>query len=204
MPTEMVRFGSLCSTMNSNPSANDFLRDRTPVATGSSTWREGEIELDISAHITNDEPPADLISSVRAIVFRGDDVLVMCNRHGTHILPGGRIENDESQIEALRREITEEAGIEITKIHRLGFMHLRHRTPKPPEYAYPYPDFFWSIFRARYLEDSPGGSSPDEYELSAEFVSLTRVKCLELSQPELAFLQAVTDGENEEDGQAKD
>ena len=133
--------------------------------------------MDISAHITNDEPPADLVSSVRAIVFRGDDVLVMRNRHGTHILPGGRIENDESQIDALRREIIEESGIEITDIRRIGFMHLRHRTPKPPSYPHPYPDFFWPIFSARYLEDSPGGSSPDEYELSAEFVSVSRLGC---------------------------
>ena len=63
-----------------NPSVDDFLRGRTPVATGSSSWWEGEIGLDISAYITEDEPPADLVSSVRAIVFRGEDVLVMRNR----------------------------------------------------------------------------------------------------------------------------
>ena len=179
--------------------ADEFLRGRTPVATGSSIWWEGEIELDISAYISEDDPPAVLVSSVRAIVFRGDDVLVMRNRDGTHILPGGRIERGESQMDALRREVEEEAEIEITDIRQIGFMHLRHRTPKPPDYPYPYPDFFWSIFSGRYLKDSPGRSSPDEYELSAEFVPVSRLSCLGLSQSELALLQAGNDGENKGD-----
>ncbi len=180
--------------MHSNPSADEFLEGRAPVVTGSSTWWEGEIELDISAYITDDEPPAALVSSVRAIVFRGDDVLVMRNRDGVHILPGGRIERGESQEEALRREIVEEAGIEITNIRRVGFVHLRHRTPRPVNYPYPYPDFFWSIFSVRYLKDSPGGSSPDGYELSAEFVAASSLGCMELSPSELAFIQEITDG----------
>ena len=156
--------------------------------------------MDISAYITKDELPSSLVSSVRAIIFRGDDVLMMRNRDGTHILPGGRLEHGESQMDALRREIVEEAGIEIGDIRRIGFMRLRHKTPRPPDYPYPYPDFFWSIFSACYLQDSPDGASPDEYELSAEFVSVSRLSCLELSQSELAFLQASNDGENERDG----
>jgi 8-oxo-dGTP pyrophosphatase MutT (NUDIX family) len=181
-------------------SADEFLKGYIPVATKVSIWREGKIELAISAYIVKDAPPAELVSSVRAIVFRGDDVLVMRNRDGTHILPGGRIEQGESQMDALRREILEEAGIEITDIRRIGFMYLQHRTPKPPGYPYPYPDFFWPIFSAQYLEDSPNGPVPDEYEQSSEFVPASRLKCLELSQSELAFLQSITDGENEKDG----
>ena len=179
-------------TMYSNPSVADFLRGRTPVATEMSTWREGEIELTISAYITKDAPLSSLVSSVRAIVFRCDDMLVMRNRDGMHILPGGRVERGESQMDALRREITD--------IRRIGFMYLRHKTPKPPEYPYPYPDFFWPIFGAHYLEDSPNRPASDEYEQSSEFVPVTRLKCLELSQSELAFLQAITYGENEKDG----
>lgn len=190
--------------MYSNPSVADFLRGRTPVATNVNTWREGEIKLDISAYITRDEPPSSLVSSVRAIVFRGADVLLMSNRDGMHILPGGRIEHGETQMETLRREIEEEAGIEIAEIERIGFIHLRHRTPKPPDYPYPYPDFFWPIFIARYIRDTTAKYVPDEYELSSEFIPVKRLRCMELSPCELAFLQAITDGEIVRDVQTKD
>lgn len=180
--------------MCSNSSVDEFLRGRIPVATGASIWWEGEIELDISAYVTNDEPPGSLVSSVRAIVFRGDDVLVMRNWDGTHILPGGRIERGESQVDALRREIIEEAGIEIGDIQRIGFMHLRHKTSRPPGYPYPYPDFFWSIFSVHCLRDISDVRVPDKYELSAEFLPVSSLRCMELSPSELAFIQTTTDG----------
>ena len=129
----------------------------------------------------------------------------MRNRDGTHIFPGGRVECGESQVEALRREVIEEAGIEIADIRRIGFMHLRHKTAKPPDYPYPYPDFFWSIFSAhlpqRYFRKSCVRTSMSYPQNSCRSQNL---RCMELSQPELAFLQAITDGENEKDAQIKD
>ena len=160
--------------------------------------------MGIAAYVSRDEPPAGLVSSVRAIVFRGDQVLVMRNRDGTHIFPGGRVECGESQVEALRREVIEEAGIEIADIRRIGFMHLRHKKAKPPDYPYPYPDFFWSIFSAHYLRDISDVRVPDEYELSEEFLPVANLRCMEISQPELAFLQEITGGDDEKDTQTED
>ena len=126
----------------------------TADAIESMVWHGGEIRLVVSSYVSDELPPRDFITSVRTLVFHGDNILLMQNRDRVHILPGGRVEPGETLQEALRREILEEAGIEIACSERLGFVHLRHETPRPPQYPYPYPDFFWLIYRSHYYEES--------------------------------------------------
>ena len=175
-----------------NPVADDFLKRYAPLATEKSIWRGGEIKLIVSSYLTDDQPPPELVSSVRALVFRGDNILLMRNRGGIHILPGGRIEPGETQLDALRREILEEAVVRITDIQSLGFMHLRHQTPKPPNYPYPYPDFFWPVFTTHYHSNSDAQRRPDDYEISAEFVPIARLSDMRIRSLELAFLDSAT------------
>ena len=174
--------------MPANPVADEFLRHYSPVDVEASVWGRGEIELTVSSYITCDEPPPQLVSSVRALVFREESILFMQNVNGPHIHPGGRVEAGESHLDALRRELMEEASVKITSVRRLGFMHLRHETPKPPGYPYLYPDFFWPIFVAEY--DGESGESPvqDDYELSSEFVPLVDLDRSALTSGELVFL----------------
>ena len=160
----------------------------SPVDVEGSVWGAGEIELTISSYITCDEPPPQLVTSVRALVFRDGSILLMQNVNGPHILPGGRVESGESHLDALRRELVEEAGVEITGVRPLGFMHLRHETPKPPNYPYLYPDLFWPIFQAEYDGDSDLALEPDDYELSSEFVPMDDLNRSALTAAELAFL----------------
>lgn len=174
--------------MPSDPVADEFLRDYSPVNVEAHMWRSGEIELTISSYILCDEPPPQLVSSVRALVFRDESILLMHNMDGSHIHPGGRVEAGESQLDALRRELVEEAGVKIAGVRRLGFMHLRHETPKPPNYPYLYPDFFWPIFVAEYAGDSEETQVQDDYELSSEFVRIADLDPSMLTKAELVYL----------------
>ena len=65
------------------------------------------------------------MSSARAIILKKDRVLVMHNLDGTHILPGGRFEKDETFEETLQRELLEEAGVRIKVMAQIGVVHFR-------------------------------------------------------------------------------
>ena len=55
-----------------------------------------------------------VIKKVRAFILRNGKIAVMkFNDTGTFMLPGGKLEKNETSIEALSREILEETGIEI-------------------------------------------------------------------------------------------
>ena len=78
--------------------------------------------------------------------------------------------------------------MKIAGVRRLGFRHLRHETPKPPNYPYLYPDLFWPIFQAEYDGDSEETQVQDDYELSSEFVPLVDLDRSALTSGELVFL----------------
>ncbi len=174
----------------SDPAIAAFLSNYTAVATEHMDWHSVKIKLVAAAYVTQDLPPPDYITSVRSLVFHNGSVLLMRNRDGARILPGGRLEPGETLLDALHREIREEAGVRIGDIHRLGFVHLRHQTPKPPQYAYPYPDFFWLVFRARAHSKRVRPQEPDAYQVSAEFVPVASLGNLRLRPLDQAYLTA--------------
>ncbi len=185
---------------SSSPAIAAFLSNYTAVAIERMDWRSVKIKLVASAYVTHDLPPPDYITSVRSLVFHNGGILLMRNRDGARILPGGRLESGETLLDALRREIREEAGVCIGDIHRLGFVHLRHQTPKPPQYAYPYPDFFWLVFRAHAHSKHARLQAPDEDQLSVEFVPLAQLGGLRLGPLERAYFAAVTQGHSKNEG----
>jgi 8-oxo-dGTP pyrophosphatase MutT (NUDIX family) len=108
-------------------------------------WGQGRHQLEEQIYATPAEPPDDLVSSVRAVVFRRSAVMVLSDPAGDHVIPGGRREAGESQMQALTREIAEETGWRFENAKRFGFLHFRHLSPKPAGYPYPYPDFFQTL-----------------------------------------------------------
>lgn len=120
--------------------------------------------LEFHTYLSQALPPVHYVTSVRALVFRGDKILVSCNEADIHIVPGGRLEAGEGFEQALRREVREETGWIISEPRLLGFIHFHHLAAKPAGYSYPHPDFIQLVFQAEALAHDPSVRLIDEYE----------------------------------------
>ncbi len=141
--------------------------------------------------------PLGYVTSVRSLVFQDDTVLVLRNHDSTHIVPGGRREESEDFEDTVRREVLEEAGWTIESLVPLGFMHFRHRTPKPEGYRFPYPDFLQVVYMARAATYHPNAKLPDDYEIEAAFLPIATVRHIPLTPAERLYLAAALERRHE-------
>lgn len=161
----------------------------TPDATEQWYWPTLGLRFDVKGFLTTIDPPLELVVSVRAIAFRGDEVFVFESEGDTHAVPGGRREAGESPGAALDREIREETGCAITGTPlRLGILHLHLLTERPIEHKYPYPDTLQWVFVA----DVAGEATPsdDPFVDNGRFVPFTAARELVSSPAERLFLDA--------------
>ncbi len=166
-----------------------ILADHVPVTTELVVWGE-QMRLQAAAYLSDDVPPMPSITSVRAVVLRAGRVLVQEDRHGRHVLPGGRREQGEALEATLRREVAEESGWSLGPVTLLGFTHFRHVDPKPPGYAYPYPDFCWLVYVAEATCFAADAKVDDGYEVGTEFLPFEAAHALPLTPCQRVFLDA--------------
>jgi 8-oxo-dGTP pyrophosphatase MutT (NUDIX family) len=79
-------------------------------------WGKGSgtpLPLRISGYVSAEAPPLAYVTSVRALVFRGDALLALPQMEAT-----------------LRREVLEESGWTLGARSPLGFMHYHNRGPR--------------------------------------------------------------------------
>ena len=182
-----------------------FLGGLTAAATEQWHWPKVGLRFDVAAYLTTDEPPLDLVVSVRAIALRGGEAFVFESESdhdggpiatATHVIPGGRREPGEGPDAALVRELREETGCAIAGVpRRLGVFHLRNLTPReqltpppPAPYRYPYPDTLQWVFAA----EVTGSALPsdDPFVLNGRFVSIAAARVVVGSVTERVFLDA--------------
>lgn len=125
-----------------------FLAPLTPSGSVEAAWGRQRTRLLVTSYVTTEIPPVALVTSVRAVVRRDDKVVALRNPDGVHVMPGGRLEPDESFEQALRREVHEETGLTLVEPRYVGFLHFEHLTAKPDNYRYPYPDGFHAMYVA--------------------------------------------------------
>ncbi len=165
-----------------------FLARHTLLTEELAVWGAGTLPLRITAYLGSESPPLPYITSVRSLVFRDDALLVLRNRDGAHVLPGGRREAGGTLEETLRRGVLEETGWTVHAPTMLGFMHFHHLSPRPPGHPYPHPDFVQVVYMAEGQRYAPDARVPDDYEIDARFRPLSTVEAPELSPGEQLYL----------------
>ena len=144
------------------------------------------IPLENRACLSDELPPRQSIGSVRAVVLRGDEVLLV--HSGVPILSiGGRCEPGETLEEALLRECGEESGWLVSPLAVIGFVHHRHLDEQRPAWARPSPDFVDPIFAVNAIEYDVRLLSPSE--LDCEFVPVGDVGRLGVGEIDRTFLR---------------
>ena len=105
--------------------------------------------LRFRAYLGDEAPAREHVGSVRAIVFRGEEVLVVEEGNFTGLVVGGRPNPGEAIQDALVREVAEETGWLTVPGPVVGFIHARRREGgrRPPSnWRRPDPDFIEPIF----------------------------------------------------------
>lgn len=156
-------------------------------------WDWGTIQLESALYLTHRHPPQHYVTSVRTIVFKGDEVLVVSDPDILHVLPGGRRELGETYVETAQRECLEETRWQIEVGQMIAVTHCHHLNPKPANYTYPYPDFFQIIYVARATIYHPDRVIEDDYVTGSEFRSIVDVQKLELTPNQHILLKTALD-----------
>lgn len=169
-----------------------FLRGQTAVSQSNPTWQwqNNPLPLRQRTYLCPTLPPDDLISSARAVLLRGNEVmLIRDHRDEPYIIPGGRREPGETVLETLQREMREETGWSVRETAVIGYVHFQHLNPKPSGYPYPYPHFFWAIFAAQADSFDPATVEEDFYVTSANFKPIREVATWKLGDGQNQLLQ---------------
>jgi 8-oxo-dGTP pyrophosphatase MutT (NUDIX family) len=110
-------------------------------------WREEwlGVPLEFRTCLSNELPSRAFVGSVRAIVLRKDEVLLV--HSSVPILSvGGRCEPDETIEQTLLREVAEETGWKVSPVGVIGFTHCRHLDEQRPDWGRPAPDWIDPCF----------------------------------------------------------
>ena len=117
-----------------------------------------------------------------------DRVLLVQDRDGVHIIPGGKLEPGESPEEAMRREVIEETGWSLVFCTPIGVLHFTHVRPMPRDQAVQ-PDFLQVVYAAIPGEYHPELREVDGYEIGSEFVSIDQVRGTSLGTGQETYIE---------------
>ena len=175
-----------------------FLQGRTPLAIERLDWSGNGKEFVQTRNTfvleTTASPPLELVTSVRALLTRGAEFMVVHDPGGEHIVPGGHIDEGEGLLDALKRELLEETGWSVRGDPALiGLFHYHIHSPKPADHPYPYPDFLQLIYSAQAERHIPSAMEVGGFELGAEFRPRATVAGLQLSKGEIALLERMNE-----------
>jgi 8-oxo-dGTP pyrophosphatase MutT (NUDIX family) len=116
------------------------------------------VEVDLKTNYRN---------AVRAIIVRNGKILLIHSNRGYYKFPGGGVEGDETNKEALQREITEETGYFNSEVKdKLGIVVERRIDEFEPNAYFQMTSVY---YHCELLNDEQGLQLLDGYELDEDF-----------------------------------
>jgi 8-oxo-dGTP pyrophosphatase MutT (NUDIX family) len=121
------------------------------------------------------EPAHNLIAHINLVPRVGAKWLLLRHENGAWDIPGGTLEPGETYIEALQRELLEEAGAELRSFKILGAWHCNSLAKKTYRPHLPFPEFYRLVAYGQVELNSTPTNPPDGEQIAAvECVSLER------------------------------
>ena len=150
----------------------DLGKSKFPSLFKKRVWPWGPI---IAEFETDPEPPTELISNVNMVPYVEDGNWVIIRHGGGWGITGGTLEPGESYMEAIERELMEEAGARLISFEYLGAWHCHSQAAEPYKPHLPWPEFFRVVgFGKIEIVADPG--NPEDGEQVSE------VACLPLEE----------------------
>ncbi|MDO8379075.1 NUDIX hydrolase [Phenylobacterium sp.] len=155
-------------------SLDALIAGRAPSYEGEARWGP-QIHLAVKVFPCAEPPTAELVTSVRGVVFKGSKVVVVDDGIDSHVMPGGRMEPGETVGQTLARELLEECGWTLPSPCLFAMIHFRHLSARPEGYRYPYPDFLHLLFVGEAGDYRRGGlKRAGEIETGSRLVPISR------------------------------
>jgi 8-oxo-dGTP diphosphatase len=102
-------------------------------------WPWGPIRA--AFELLDEPPPEHLISNVNLVPYIGDRWLIIRSEKGWGIT-GGTLEPGEHYLDAIKRELLEEAGADLLNFTFFGAWHCYSLAPRPYRPHLPHPEFY--------------------------------------------------------------
>ena len=126
--------------------------------------------------LLEDAPPQKEIANVNIVPTLAGGWVVLQLANGTWDIPGGTLEPGESYLEAIRRELKEEAGAQLISHHLLGAWSCISLADKPFRPHLPHPQYYRLVItgeiRIVELPENPPG---DEKVISVVTTTLADI-----------------------------